>query len=293
MKPPVEPRQEDCCNSGCSPCIFEVYEKQLKLYTRFLETGKSERGKENGISDMEYTDFVLVSKVAVCNDHAILAFKRFQSEVKVWWSPGAHLLFKYNHNEKVCTRAYTPLKVNDVVDTDYDFMVMLKKYETGLVSNYLYQLNIGELTVWRGPYSIYEVAPNKYARIVMVAQGTGIAPFFSIISSILDDENDMTKIILFFSCHSQSSILFRNELYSFKSFWNFNYKVFVIDTEVRTPWKYQEPIFNHRLTYEDFEYLKPFTPNNQFLLCGSVQFMKQFKEFLLNNCVKPENVILF
>lgn len=30
--PPVEPALEDCCGSGCMPCIFDIYEQQRERY---------------------------------------------------------------------------------------------------------------------------------------------------------------------------------------------------------------------------------------------------------------------
>ncbi|WP_175837136.1 oxidoreductase-like domain-containing protein [Burkholderia anthina] len=30
--PPVQPELEDCCNSGCSPCVFDLYDEALTRY---------------------------------------------------------------------------------------------------------------------------------------------------------------------------------------------------------------------------------------------------------------------
>ncbi|WP_081077125.1 oxidoreductase-like domain-containing protein [Burkholderia pseudomultivorans] len=30
--PPPEPALEDCCNSGCSPCVFDLYDEALARY---------------------------------------------------------------------------------------------------------------------------------------------------------------------------------------------------------------------------------------------------------------------
>lgn len=31
-RPPREPHPEDCCGSGCEPCIFEIYEERLERW---------------------------------------------------------------------------------------------------------------------------------------------------------------------------------------------------------------------------------------------------------------------
>ncbi len=34
--PPVQPDLEDCCRSGCVPCVFDLYEEALARYEREL-----------------------------------------------------------------------------------------------------------------------------------------------------------------------------------------------------------------------------------------------------------------
>lgn len=30
--PPVRPAPEDCCNGGCLPCVFDLYEDAMERY---------------------------------------------------------------------------------------------------------------------------------------------------------------------------------------------------------------------------------------------------------------------
>lgn len=290
MKQPIEPSKEDCCNSGCNPCIFDVYEKQLEKYNFFLKNGEqSSISTENAISQLEYTTFSLVQSIQLCDSHKLLSFKKNVDNKKVWWKPGDHFLYKYYSGDFACTRAYTPIMKKNI--EDHDFCIILKKVDSGLVSNHLYHLNHGDQTLWRGPYGSYEIAPNRYDRIIMIAQGTGITPFFSIIEGILCNEDDMTKILLYYCCESDNKILLREELYLFKSYWNFTYKIFLSNTLKNTNYKYQEPIIHHKLTFEDLLILKPHLSNDQFLLCGSSQFMKTYDVCLKQHDI--HNVIIF
>jgi hypothetical protein len=34
--PPVEPALEDCCGSGCVPCVFDIYERERERYREAL-----------------------------------------------------------------------------------------------------------------------------------------------------------------------------------------------------------------------------------------------------------------
>ena len=31
-QPPVQPALEDCCRSGCTPCVFDLYEDAMERY---------------------------------------------------------------------------------------------------------------------------------------------------------------------------------------------------------------------------------------------------------------------
>lgn len=35
-QPPVPPELEDCCRSGCFPCVFDLYEEALARYEKEL-----------------------------------------------------------------------------------------------------------------------------------------------------------------------------------------------------------------------------------------------------------------
>lgn len=295
MKPPVEPSEEDCCNSGCNPCIFDVFEKQLKLYQTFIESGAKPPDdlSENGISQTEYTEYQLIIASEICNSHKLLLFKSISVDgKKVRWKPGDHFLLKYISKDLCCTKAYTPIELKNHIK-DHDFAIILKVYNNGLVSNYLNDLHEGDITLWRGPYGAFEVIPNKFNRIIMIAQGTGIATFISIIENILDKEDDFTKIFLFYCTQSEETILFSNELYSFKQYWNFTYKIFISTYLEHAKYKYQEPIIHHKFSLEDLEPLEPFQCNDQFLVCGSEKFINTYKQLLLNGKCTIENIFTF
>ncbi|XP_022120328.2 NADH-cytochrome b5 reductase-like [Pieris rapae] len=287
MKPPVEPSKEDCCNGGCNPCIYDVYEKQLKLYEKYKNSHHVPTDlKSNGILQGEYTSFVVTNVLNLCNLHKLVKFKKKDSGERVFWKVGEHFYILFKKDSNKCSRAYTPIKSED----DCDFEIIVKVYENGLVSNYLYNLVIGDTTLWRGPYGGYEVTPNKFNNIILIAQGTGIIPFISITQEILNNEDDMTKILLYYCTHSIDTILYREELYCKKSFWNFSYKVYLSSTSNYIV-KYEEPILERKLNVGDIELLKP-AVDNQYVICGSNEFMSVYKKFLVTNEISSQNIVL-
>lgn len=296
MNKPVEPHQADCCNSGCNPCIFDIYQNQLKLYNTYIETGdRPSVIVENGISQLHYTTFVVSNTNNICDTLKEICFKRAspESTERVIWKPGSHFLLKYFSQHNTCTRAYTPIKlcINKSKDNNFDFFIVVKKYNNGLVSNYLFNLMVGDETIWRGPYSSYNINVT-YDKMVMICQGTGIAPFVSIIDCILDNEDSLTSIILLYCCKNAESILFRTELYIFKSYWNFSYKVFISNFTEDDILKYEEPVVNKKLCFEDLPVTK-INESIQYLLCGSNKFMDEYKSHLLSLDIQKDNIVTF
>lgn len=295
---PTEPSKDDCCNSGCNPCIFEVYEKQLKIYENSSRKGTDiiRESLINSIMQLKYTKFVVMENRRICKSHNLLAFNIDAPNKNglVWWNPGDHFLYKYCNEDKRCTRAYTPLILKNYQSEDkkFDFMIIVKNYNNNSVSSHLCSLEIGQKTLWRGPYGSYTLIANKFTRIIMIAQGTGIVPFYSIIEQILNNEDDFTKIVLLFCCHSQA-ILLREELYDFSSYWNFSYTIFLSGNFDIINKKYKEPLENYRLNNEQLKKTGPFTLNDQVLICGSATFMNMFSSQINKEGIPWDNIVTF
>lgn len=49
-RPPVEPAQpalEDCCRSGCTPCVFDLYEEAMERYRAALAAWRVRQNPSN------------------------------------------------------------------------------------------------------------------------------------------------------------------------------------------------------------------------------------------------------
>ncbi|MEW7849345.1 oxidoreductase-like domain-containing protein [Massilia aurea] len=40
-QPPSAPELDDCCRSGCNPCVFDLYDDALERYERALAAWKA------------------------------------------------------------------------------------------------------------------------------------------------------------------------------------------------------------------------------------------------------------
>ena len=44
-EPPTQPALEDCCNSGCERCVFDVYYEALERYREALRVWQSQHSE--------------------------------------------------------------------------------------------------------------------------------------------------------------------------------------------------------------------------------------------------------
>lgn len=278
MEPP--PDESDCCNSGCNPCILDIYEEQLKKF-KANQANLAPKSGKNCISQTAYTIFKCVDKINHTETAYLYVFEYYKpfresagnSEEKLYlnYKPGQHFLLRtpekyYEH----FTRAYTPIPFNNL--PPLQFCVLVKLYEGGVMSRYLRRINVGSETLWRGPYCDFEI-DYSYKFILMVAQGTGIAPLYAILKEMLNNEECESFIKLFYCCRSGEDIFLREDLYGCLSYWNFTYEVFLSQFKGVTV-KYNEVIHDNRLDKGCVRsYLSDKADNtSQILICGSDVF---------------------
>lgn len=301
MEPPPKPDESDCCNSGCNRCILDVYEEQLKKYkNKTLNT--KDTNKKNCMSLTTYATFKFIKRVEHTADTCLLTFqyidKRYSNDsceqLYLIYKPGQHFLLKghsyYDKNDQF-SRAYTPIPIEN--NDPLSFTIVIRLYEGGSMSQFIKKLKLNALTLWRGPYGDFEIS-YKFKYILLIAQGTGIAPIFAVIHDILRNEECETFLKLFFCCRTETDILLRNELYEFSSFWNFSYEIFLSNAcDIKC--KYNEVIHSNRLHVSTIRaYLEDkLNKNIQILVCGSEIFNQDMLEKVLSCNVEREQIFLF
>lgn len=84
----------------------------------------------------------------------------------------------------------------------------------GKCSNYLCDLSPGEEVMVSGPYGRHFIIPrDKEANILMVASGTGIAPFRAFIKHIFEEEDEWKgRVRLFYEAATGLDLLYMNEV---------------------------------------------------------------------------------
>lgn len=121
--------------------------------------------------------------------------------------PGDYLYIHATINGKAVKRPYTPSSMPGA--TGY-FDLTVKRYETGLVSKYLHDREIGDNVLMSGPNQGGHWVDGMAKKVGFVAGGTGITPMISIIRWILAHRLDV-ELFLVFANKTDADIIFREE----------------------------------------------------------------------------------
>jgi cytochrome-b5 reductase len=121
--------------------------------------------------------------------------------------PGDHLNVHATVNGKTVKRPYTP---SSLPETTGYFELTVKRYETGTISKYLHDRQVGEAILMSGPQTGGHWIDGMAKKVGLVAGGTGITPMISIIRWILAKRLDV-ELFLIFANKTEADIIFRRE----------------------------------------------------------------------------------
>lgn len=121
--------------------------------------------------------------------------------------PGDHLYVHATIDGKTVKRPYTPSSMPGI--TGY-FDLTVKRYETGVISKYLHEREVGDTVLMSGPNPGGHWVDGMAKRVGFVAGGTGITPMISIIRWILA-RSLAVELFLVFANKSEADIIFRDE----------------------------------------------------------------------------------
>ncbi|KAF9175153.1 NADH-cytochrome b5 reductase [Mortierella sp. AD011] len=170
---------------------------------------------------------------------------------------------------KAVIRPYTPTSDADQTGS-FDFVI--KHYETGPMSTHIHNLKPGETLSVKGPISKYPLKANQHESVSLIAGGSGITPMIQIISGLLKDKTDKTKINLIFANVTPEDIILKDEIDAYAKAHPDRFKVtYVVDKPVDG--------WNGPTGYVTAELIKKYNPeiktgNTKVFVCGPPLMMK-------------------
>ncbi|KAF9576254.1 NADH-cytochrome b5 reductase [Mortierella alpina] len=131
---------------------------------------------------------------------------------------------------KPVIRPYTPTSDADHTGS-FDFVI--KRYEGGPMSSHIHNMKPGDTLAVKGPISKYPIKANQHESVTMIAGGSGITPMIQIMSGLLKDKEDKTKINLIFANVTPEDIILKDEIDGFAKAHPDRFKVtYVVDKPV-------------------------------------------------------------
>ncbi|KAF6109732.1 hypothetical protein HJG60_010942 [Phyllostomus discolor] len=161
---PVEPLPSQCCGSGCSPCVFDLYDRDLARWEaaraskdRSLLRGKESQSCPSKLSPETFLAFRISAMEKLTEDTYRVQFVLpGNSQLGLW--PGQHLILRGIVDGLEIQRAYTPISP---ANAEGYFEVLIKCYPTGLMSRYVESWRAGVTAFWRGPFGGFLYKPNQ------------------------------------------------------------------------------------------------------------------------------------
>ncbi|KFO76005.1 NADH-cytochrome b5 reductase-like, partial [Cuculus canorus] len=248
---PQEPSPSQCCGSGCKPCIYDVYEKELAQWERArakqdksLLTEKKEQSNNSELNPDTFTPFSISSVEQLTEDTYQYKFE-LPGNGSLRLSLGQHIVLRGMVSGLEVQRAYTPISPGNA---EGYFEVLI-----------------------------------KHGELLMLASGTGLAPMLPILQSITDNEEDETFVTLVVCFCTFDKIYLKPLLQDLARYWNIRI-FYVLSQETsleKLPWSYQENTYIGRLNEDLTKTIinscrrRPFV-----LICGSSAFSEDMSRYL-------------
>lgn len=224
----------------------------------------------------EYT--AKISHKKHLTEHVIELFIELVSPSDIQFKPGQFMQFKIG----TVMRSYSITSIPTETNTTLGFCIEL--VENGVGSLMFQKANVGDEVVVRGPSGIFTF--SQFDRNVsFVATGVGVAPFTSIIPSILS-AGYTGNVHLLFGVRHEEDVFYFDKFTHLQSLYP-NFKFTPMLSQPRSHWPGE---VGRVTTYLDvaYEYYK----DNMFYICGGMEMIKDTRALLIKKGHNPKDIKL-
>ena len=241
------------------------------------------------LSQTEYCQFRLEAVRPTTPTTLVLTFSLPEKGGLLGHGPGQHLVLQFTSAGELLIRQ---LSILSPPHSPGQFSLCLRVYPGGRLGGAATDWRPGTRLNMRGPFG-YSHQAGQCERLLLLAQGTGIIPFFSIIQSELEGE---CRLRLLYSVSAREEIICEEELNELCGFWNFSARIFLgagqeAGAGCSVP---QRELVPARLTDQDIQQeAERDLAATRALVCGSKQYMDQVIDTLQQCGLSKENIVRF
>jgi ferredoxin-NADP reductase len=152
--------------------------------------------------------------------------------------------------------------------------VTVRRLSDGRISPRLCDAEPGQVLDVKGPFGVFTYAPGTHRDLLLVAGGTGVAPFRSMIK-LVEDQGGSERIRLMYSVRTPEDIIYRQELER----WVAQGRIELLLTATRgadATWPHRTGRFPREAVLEALQGLDPMC-----FLCGPKEMLLQTQGWLL------------
>jgi len=230
----------------------------------------------------------LIAKEKLARDVYQFRF-RCLSPREIDFIPGQYLILKVPIDGGTVSRLYS---IGSPRSEKNQFTLIVKLVNNGAASRYFDRLSLGETVTFQGPAGLFGWK-NRFPDKVLIATGTGIVPFRSMMSSLNKEEKRRFSISLFWGLADFEDIFLKEELIKMAAERaNFHYQICLSRAPKNSsPTAEGLSIHRGRLTEPLVDYLrKNRLAEREFYLCGRRETVEAIKNLLISEGIKQEQI---
>lgn len=183
-------------------------------------------------------------------------------------------------NLKVDVDTYRSYSIVSTPFKHHEFSIVVSVAHDGVGANYLRELKVGDKVDFIGPSGKFKLKEPTSTKIVLVATGTGIAPFISYLH-FLDSIRYAGEITLLFGNKNIDEAFYQSELERFSN--NLNLDVILCLSKQR-----HGDHFCGRVTNKIYAHIDP---EAQYLVCGNPNMVEDVLEILDTEGIDSSNIL--
>lgn len=217
----------------------------------------------------EFRGFRLISSRYETHDTRRFYFALDNTDGKLNMPVASCVVAKYTDAEgKDVIRPYTPTSNNN---TSGRFELIIKRYPKSKMGNHVFTMMTGEELLIKGPFVKFDYKANQWSHIGMIAGGTGVTPMYQVLTTILENPKDQTKISMLYGNNSRKDLILANELCTYQKAYS-NFKLYFTLLDVPRRWLGGVGFVNKEMIEAYMP--KPNEKNTKVLICGPTPMMK-------------------
>lgn len=189
-----------------------------------------------------------------------------------------YMRFALNPDEILCTEVESNINLSAVVNGQEigrhyspvsstkqrgSFDLVIKIFGKGGLSEYLHNMKPGDTIQMMGPRVKYNIKPNQYKRVGMVAGGVGITSLFQVAQELLTIEGDKTEITLLHAARHEVDLALREKVEELQKNSGGRFKVHYLLSQPGESWKGLKGHLNAQL----FKEIMPAPAEGTMIMC--------------------------